>query len=583
MLNFIRVAAYTPKIRVADCDYNAAQIVAAVKRADCEDVRLLCMPELCVTGSTCGELFFRRDLIESAAKALAVIVRECAEYRVLAVVGLPIELNGKIFNVAAVFCCGRILGFVPKDNISGGNIFFQGEEIPFGKNLIFGNNTCPEFKLAIGDNSHATVVAYMDATEEIVGAAAARRAFAASESARLACAYIYANAGCGESTTDAVFSARNLICENGELLAEALPFGDGWAMTEIDIDAIAHERRRRNILSGASIGFSLTMTRNPSARKISPTPFIVDDDVISIQAHALAKRLEHTKTHAVLGISGGLDSTLALLATVRAYQLLSRENGEIIAVTMPCFGTTERTKSNAHKLCDALGVPCREIDITKTVQSHLRDISHDEASRDITYENAQARVRTLTLMDLANKHGGIVIGSGNLSELALGWTTFGGDHLSMYGVNAGVPKTLVRHVVSDCCEKSEPALKAVLQDILATPVSPELLPPANGEITQHTESIVGSYELIDFFIYHFMRHGRSAPQILELAAIAFENKFPYAEIKSRLQQFFTRFFAQQFKRNCLPDSPKICCVSLSPRGGWNMPSDIADVLGDFAP
>ncbi|MCL2224036.1 MAG: NAD(+) synthase [Defluviitaleaceae bacterium] len=628
---YIRVAAVTPKIRVADCEYNAGQIIEAIKKAADENVRLVCMPELCVTGYTCGDLFLQSTLLEIAKSALQKIVAETAECDVIAVVGLPMAHCGKLFNVAAVFCGGKVLGFVPKTFIPNYGEFyelryftpafkenhairFDDKNITFGRDIIFKCKDLPEFKLAVEicedlwvanppSTSHglanATIIANLSAGSELAGKAAERRVLIGAQSSRLLCGYVYAHAGQGESTTDMVFAAHNLIYERGKILAESPPFGDGWAVSEIDLNAIAYDRRRMNtFVSNAGEAengehykyklFSLNGKTHAEnlTRHITPTPFIPEnadeiparcEEILNIQAAGLAKRLEHIGAKAVLGVSGGLDSTLALLVSARAYEKIGLPKNEIIAVTMPCFGTTERTKSNAHKLCDALEIPIREIDITESVRLHLRDIGHPENQHDITYENAQARIRTLVLMNLANQTNAIVIGTGNLSELALGWATFNGDHMSMYGVNGGIPKTLVRHIVNHFAQTTQnSALKSVLSDILATPVSPELLPPTGGEISQQTEEILGSYQLHDFFLYHTIRHARTPSQVLALAQLAFSKTHPPDEIKKRLQQFYSRFTSQQFKRNCLPDSPKIGSISLSPRGDWRMPSDSAN-------
>jgi len=616
---FLRVAAATPKIIIANCDYNATQIISLINKAADENVRLLCMPELCITGYTCGDLFLQNELLSDAKKALQRIISETANCNVISVAGLPFEHQGKIFNTAAVFCGGKILGLVPKTYIPNYGEFnelrhftprlqesqyvsFYGKPTFIGTNFIFQCKEMPEFKFSveIGEDFRATdppgikhaaagamIIANPSASGEIVGSAAKRRSLATEQSEQLVCGYIQANAGHGESTTNMVFSGHNLICEQGEILAESTPFGDGRAVSEIDLNAIAHDRRRTNTFA-MNINnyecqiFSLNCKTETLTRKISPAPFIPEneisarcEEILNIQSAGLAKRLEHLNAKAVLGISGGLDSTLALLVSVRAYEKISRPKNEIIAVTMPCFGTTERTKSNAHKLCDALGIPIREIELTESVNLHLRDINHPQDQHDTTYENAQARIRTLVLMNLANQNDGIVIGSGNLSELALGWATFNGDHMSMYAVNAGVPKTLVRRIIIHWAETTgNVALKQVLQDILQTPISPELLPPTDGEISQQTEQILGSYELHDFFLYHKIRRGRTHEQILALAQHAFANKFPRDEIKNRLNEFQRRFITQQFKRNCLPDAPKIGSVSLSPRE-WHMPSDIS--------
>ncbi|MCL2357631.1 MAG: NAD(+) synthase [Defluviitaleaceae bacterium] len=582
-----RVAAATPTIRVADCSYNAARVIELIKKAEAENIRLICMSALCLTGSTCGDLFLQKALLDGAMNALCEIGLQTSDCKVIAVIGMPTLRRGEVFSAAAVLCEGRLLGMVTESGA------FEHNGLKFGVEL--GGVSCG------ADDVH--VVANPCAEPEIVGARARRCMKIATLSAKPPRVYVSANAGAGESTTDSVFAGHNLICQNGRILAESPPFGDAWVVAEIDPKAPGRGR-----------------VPAPPPREDSPFFYTNIDEIPEIQAHGLAKRLAHTGANAVLGISGGLDSTLALLVTVRAYEILARDKSEIIAVTMPCFGTTARTKSNAKKLCDALGVPIRKIDITKTTKAHLRDIAHPSDARDTTFENAQARVRTLVLMSLANQNNGLVVGSGNLSELALGFTTFGGDHLSMYGVNSGVPKTVVRKIVEHFAEKARrsaagnnkrgerypmcggkdadknsphvsstcagrekqspvsgcnPALAKVLADILATPISPELLPPQGGEIVQRTEDILGSYELHDFFLW-YMLNGRTPASIFALAKSVFEGKFTSEEISRRQKIFYSRFFSQQFKRNCLPDGPKVFSVSLSPRA-YNMPSDAVDM------
>ena len=560
-------------------------------------------------------------MLESARKALTVLAKESADDNVLAVVGLPLAHGGKLFNVAAVFCGGRILGFVPKTNIPNYSEFyelrhfmsalpdvceinFDGRNVPFGTKLIFRCGDLPEFSLAVEicedlwtpcppSTLHAmagaTVIANLSASDETIGKAAYRRMLVAGQSARLLCGYVYADAGNGESSTDMVFAGHNLICENGAILKESPLFGDGWAVSEIDLKALTHDRRRMNTFQSCAEGyvtipFSLDAKCESLSRFVDLAPFVPKDErvkaarceeILSMQASGLAKRLEHAACKTVvLGVSGGLDSSLALLVTARAFAKLGIPSSDIMAVTMPCFGTSEQTKNNAHHLCDALGVSCREIGIFDSVKLHLREIGYPDDKRDVVYENAQARIRTLVLMDLANQFGGLVVGTGDLSELALGWATYNGDHMSMYAVNAGVPKTLVRHVVkhvADICGNN--ALAAVLSDILDTPASPELLPPQKGEISQRTEDIVGPYELHDFFLYHVVRWGRRPATIFDLAHIAFSETYTADEILKWLKVFYRRFFAQQFKRSCMPDGPKIGSVTLSPRGDWRMPSD----------
>ncbi|MDR3230303.1 MAG: NAD(+) synthase [Synergistaceae bacterium] len=628
---YVRVAAATPAIRVADCLHNAERILALMERAEREQVRLLCLPELCLTGYTCGDLFLQETLLCEARKALSLLVAESSKFSLLVVAGLPLAHGGKLFNTAAVFDGGELLGFVPKSYIPNYGEFyelrhfspappdtrtvrFDGHDVPLGTRVLFQCEDEPDFRLAVEicedlwipappSSFHAmagaTVVANPSASDEVIGKAAYRRSLVAGQSARLVCAYLYADAGNGESSTDMVFAGHNLICENGGVLSESPPFGDGWAVTEIDLRSLEYDRRRMNTFPSDASGyaivpFALDMRlsldgESPSGarvlhRFVDPHPFVPKDveeknarceAILDMQAAGLAQRLEHVRAKtAVIGVSGGLDSCLALLVTARAFVRLDRPMSDIVAVTMPCFGTTARTKSNAWKLCERLGVDCREIDVTDSVRSHLRDIGAPEATRDVVYENAQARVRTLTLMDLANRSGGIVVGTGDLSELALGWATYNGDHMSMYGVNAGVPKTLVRHIVSHVAEIT-PALTEVLTDILATPVSPELLPPSGDEIGQHTEEIIGPYELHDFFLYHVVRRGQPPAKVFALATIAFGDAYSPDVILKWLKVFYRRFFAQQFKRSCLPDGPKIGSVSLSPRGDWRMPSDAA--------
>ncbi|MDR1730950.1 MAG: NAD(+) synthase [Synergistaceae bacterium] len=618
---YIRVAAATPAIRTADSAYNAERIFDLIRRAEGEKVGLLALPELCLTGYTCGDLFLQETLLREAEKNLLLLIEKSRNIACLVVAGLPLRQEGKLFNAAAVFGRGKLFGFVPKTHLPNYSEFYElrhftaapsetrpvrfgGEDVPFGTKLLFQCEYEPAFRLAVEicedlwtplppscfhAMAGATVIVNPSASDEVIGKAAYRKELAAIQSGRLVCAYLYADAGRGESSTDVVFSGHDFICENGGILAESPPFGEGWAVTEIDLQALEYDRRRMNTFSSDSAGYTVipfSIDLRPAGtaliRPIAPHPFVPEsvleknarcEAILDMQVAGLAQRLDHIRARtAVIGISGGLDSCLALLVTARAFLRLGRPVSEILAVTMPCFGTTRRTKSNALRLCEALGVECREIDVTESVRTHLRDIGVSEEVRDVVYENAQARVRTLTLMDLANREGGIVVGTGDLSELALGWTTYNGDHMSMYGVNAGVPKTLVRHIVGYVAEVT-PSLTEVLTDILATPVSPELLPPSGDDISQRTENIVGPYELHDFFLYHVVRRGSSPARIYALAAAAFEGRYSSGEILTWLREFFRRFFAQQFKRSCLPDGPKIGSVSLSPRGDWRMPSD----------
>ena len=619
---FIRACTLSPALRVADCVYNAEQTAEAMRRAADEDVQLAVFPELGLTGYTCGDLFLQQALQTAAERALASLLSVSAELDLLTLVGLPARIEGKLYNCAAVLFRGRLLGLVPKTYIPNYGEFYErrhftpapcgvravhfaGQDTLFGAKLLFRCKDMPEFVLAAEicedlwsplppSTSHAlagaTVIVNLSASDEVAGKADYRRALVSQQSARLLCAYLYASAGHGESTTDMVFAAHDLICEDGALLAEGKPFGAGYACTELDLGRMLSERCRNTSFttdaSGyTSVEFDLPPHRLKLTRYFSPTPFVPADDgarsercelILEMQADGLSKRLEHAHAKtAVIGISGGLDSSLALLAAVRAMQRLGRPASDILAVTMPCFGTTHRTRSNAELLCEELGVTFREIPIANTVRSHFADIGQREDVLDVTFENGQARVRTLELMDLANRTGGLVVGTGDLSELALGWATYNGDHMSMYGVNAGIPKTLVRHIVRYAADSAEsPRLRSVLLDILDTPVSPELLPAKeNDEIAQQTESLVGPYELHDFYLYYVLRCGFSPAKIYRLAQQAMGERYTNDVLLHWLRNFYRRFFQQQFKRSCLPDGPKVGTVTLSPRGDWRMPSD----------
>lgn len=624
---FLRAATASPALRVADCAYNTEQIIATMRQSAADGVQLLCLPELCLTGYTCSDLFLQETLRKGAEKGLAEIVEASKGLNLVVLVGLPVEQGGKLYNCAAVLCEGEILGVVPKSHLPNYGEFYEkrhfnpgpqdaepielaGQETLFGTNLLFSCHEMPAFVLGVEvcedlwaplpPSTHhalagATVVANLSASDETVGKAAYRRDLVCGQSARLLCAYLYADAGHGESTTDMTFAAHDLIAENGALLAEALPFRDGSAVTELDLGRMVQERLRNTTfvpqpLGYTTVEFSLTPQPVTLTRPFSPTPFVPQDAadrrsrcelILRIQAEGLAKRMEHTHAKcAVLGISGGLDSSLALLVAVRACEILGRSPRDIVAITMPCFGTTKRTRSNAEVLCEALGVSFTEIDITNTVQSHFADIGQNADTFDVTFENCQARVRTLELMDYANRTGGFVIGTGDLSELALGWATYNGDHMSMYGVNAGVPKTLVRHIVRTVADNcGDNRLSAVLMDILDTPVSPELLPAAeDGTISQQTEQLVGPYELHDFYLYYVLRFGFGPAKIYRLALAAFAGRYTPETLLGWLKNFYKRFFAQQFKRSCLPDGPKVGSVTLSPRGDWRMPSDACNTL-----
>lgn len=624
---FIRAAAVSPSLRVADCAYNAEQIVEAMQAFSAENVHLLCLPEFSLTGYTCSDLFLQEPLLRGAEKALVTILQASKGLNLVTLVGLPVRHNGKLYNCAAVVCSGELLGLVPKTCLPNYGEFYEkrhfqpgmeeaevieyaGQGTLIGTHLLFACKQMPSFVLGVEicedlwapvppSCSHAlagaTVIANLSASDETIGKAAYRRELVSGQSARLLCGYLYADAGHGESTTDMTFAGHNLIAENGTVLAETAPFAAEEALTELDLGRMVQERQRNTTFVPQTEGyttveFEMMPCQFSLTREVSPTPFVPLDAtrraercelILRIQAEGLAKRMEHTHARcAVVGISGGLDSCLALLVAVRACKVLERDPKEIVALTMPCFGTTKRTRSNAEILCEALGVTFDEINITNTVNSHFADIGQDPNTYDVTFENCQARVRTLELMDYANKYGGFVIGTGDLSELALGWATYNGDHMSMYGVNAGVPKTLVRHIVqyvADTC--GDDTLRSVLLDILDTPVSPELLPTAeDGTIAQQTEKLVGPYELHDFYLYYVLRFGFGPAKIYHLARTAFDGKYDPEVLLHWLQNFYRRFFAQQFKRSCLPDGPKVGSVTLSPRGDWRMPSDACNTL-----
>ena len=620
---FIKVAAGIPKCTVADVTANTKEIKNLISKADKQKINLLCLPELCITGYTCGDLFFSEALLTAAKNAL----KEIAEYTVnkypVIIVGAPLIYSSKLFNCAAVLSNGKILGIVPKTYMPNYSEFYEqrqfssgifvgkdaildifGMTAPFGTELIFAHNEMPEYtfsaeicedlwaaaspseKLCRGG---AHIIVNPSASNEVIGKAEYRASLVSLTSARLLCGYIYSSSGSGESTQDLVYSGHCLICENGTALAESAPFEEKeLTVTEIDLKKLAGERHKNTSfepLTGLkTVTFEQKQITTEITRNIAKNPFVPTDRgdinnraeaILRIQSYGLKKRLEHTRSKtAVIGISGGLDSTLALLVAVRAMKLLNRPLSDIVAVTMPCFGTTNRTRSNSEKLCNLLGVSFKEVNITKAVNQHFSDIGQSPDCLDVTYENSQARERTQVLMDIANKSGGMVIGTGDLSELALGWATYNGDHMSMYAVNSSVPKTLVRYIIRHEAENAKPELKEVLLDILDTPVSPELLPAdEKGEIAQKTEDLVGPYELHDFFLYHILRNGESPKKIYRLALIAFCGDYDKETIKHWLTVFIRRFFSQQFKRSCLPDGPKVGSVTLSPRGDWRMPSD----------
>ena len=616
---FVKVAAVTTDIKVADVAYNTEQIL---KKLDEVEAKVIAFPELCITGYTCSDLFLQDVLLRDAKKALLQIAEATKEKDALVFVGAPITVDGELYNVAAALNHGKILGFTTKTFLPNYGEFyemrqfrrgpktaryidFEGEQIPFGPQLLFVADEMEQLVVSAeicedvwspvppsiqAAREGATVIVNCSASDETIGKASYRESLIEGQSARLICGYIYANAGEGESTTDLVFGGHNIIAENGATLAESKRFVNEVICTELDLNRILSERRKnttfltdeeRNLLR---IPFHVDMEETTLTRTFPSRPFVPSvmaerakrcEEILTIQAMGLKKRLAHAwAKSAVVGISGGLDSTLALLVTAKAFDALGLDRKGIIAVTMPCFGTTDRTYQNACKMSLKLGATLREVPIADAVMQHFHDIGHDPEDHSVTYENSQARERTQVLMDVANQTGGIVIGTGDMSELALGWATYNGDHMSMYGVNASVPKTLVRHLVhyyADTCE--DEVLKEVLYDVLDTPVSPELLPPKDGKIAQKTEDLVGPYELHDFFLYYLLRFGYEPAKIYRVAQYAFAGEYDDDTIYKWLTTFCKRFFTQQFKRSCLPDGPKVGTVALSPRGDWRMPSD----------
>ena len=627
---FFRAAAVTPEIRVADPVFNAERICERIEEGERLGVGLMVFPELCVTGYTCGDLFFQAPLIKAAREQLSKIAAYTREKSMLVFVGLPWEHGGKLYNAAAAICSGQVLGIVPKTHLPNYSEFYEarhfapgtdelilteweGMQVPMCTDLLF---QCREIReLVVGAEicedvwapcppsirhalAGATVIVNCSASDETVGKDSYRNALISGQSARLMCGYVYANAGEGESTQDLVFGGHNIIAENGTMLAVSKRFSPESIYGDLDLERLESERRRTNTYPARQedghlvIKFSLDSARMEACQQkklfrfMDSRPFVPGDvkersrrceEIFTIQAMGLKKRLQHTGcTHAVLGISGGLDSTLALLVTARAFDMLGIAREQIHAVTMPCFGTTDRTYQNACRMAGKMGASLSEVDIKRSVLQHFADIGHDPDDRNVTYENAQARERTQVLMDIANQVSGLVVGTGDMSELALGWATYNGDHMSMYGVNASVPKTLVRHLVRYCADTcGEETLKAVLLDVLDTPVSPELLPPQDGAISQKTEDLVGPYELHDFFLYHMLRFGYMPSKIYRMAVRAFAGEYEGETIRKWLEVFYRRFFAQQFKRSCLPDGPKVGSVAVSPRGDLRMPSDAA--------
>lgn len=620
---FFKLGVATPELKVADCSFNTDRIIEKVKAAANEGAVVLAFPELSVTGYTCGDLLFRHTLLNSAEESLVRLMNETSDLDILIFVGLPVSLDAKLYNCAAAVYHGKLLGLIPKTNIPNYGehyelryfapapdatyeVCYAGQRCMFGTKQIFVNGEMPKLKIAaeicedvwcqlpvsVGHiKAGANVIINLSASAETVTKPDYRRNMITSYSGREICVYLYSDAGSDESTTDLVFSGHSMIVENGTVLAENKPFGeDKLIFADVDIDKINYSRSILNDFicaydpSYRYTEFSLPVKETKLTRRFDRHPFIPSDKeklnencefILNMQSTALAKRIKHICAEkAVIGVSGGLDSTLALIVSVLAMKKLGRSASDVKAITMPCFGTGKRTRTNAEILCERLGVEFECVDISATVRSHFNDIGHDEKTYDVAFENAQARERTQVLMDIANSEKGIVVGTGDLSETALGWSTFNGDHMSMYGVNSGIPKTLIRHIVRYCAEASnDEEYRNVLLDILDTPVSPELVPSANKELTQKTEEILGDYDLHDFFLYYFIRAGYTPEKLYRIACMAFDGVFSPDYILKTLKTFIGRFFSQQFKRSCCPDGVKIGTVGLSPRGDWRMPSD----------
>ncbi len=623
---FVKVAAASPELRVADPKFNAKKIIEIIGEHAENGTELLVFPELCISGYTCGDLFLRQTLLDGCLDALKAIARATAGKKMLVFVGLPLSHGGKLYNCAAALADGKILEFVPKTYLPNYNEFYEAryfspapEERPVLILEATFNGEIPymDRELLIRDKNHpgvtvgceicedlwapespsvslcrrgATIIVNLSASNETVGKREYRKTLLAAQSGKNLCAYIYADAGTGESTSDMVFAGNNLIYENGACLAEALPFSGGTAVAEVDVGFLVSERRKQTTFSHgegdripAEKWADFVGEGDLTVRKVPQLPFVPQGKelerrcglILSMQSSALAKRLAHTRAEsAVIGISGGLDSALALLVACRAFDLLGKDREHVVAVTMPGFGTSVKTRNNAMSLMQAAGVTVRSVSIGGTVNRHFRDIDHDPEDRNVTYENAQARYRTMVLMDIANETQGLVVGTGDLSELALGWCTYNGDHMSMYAVNSSIPKTLVRSLVAYEAKRLGGRMEVVLKSILSTEISPELLPPdEKGNIAQKTEDLVGPYELHDFYLWHFLRRGDSPAKTLYLAEYAFRDKYDRSELRKWLKNFYRRFFAQQFKRNCVPDGVKVGSVSLSPRADWRMPSD----------
>ena len=630
---FVKVCCATPKIKVADVDHNVNEIIKLMYDASENGAKVIVFPELCITGYTCQDLFLQGKLLDKALEGLDRIIDATNGIDALVFVGTPLEVDGKLYNTAAAIFAGHILAFIPKKNLPNYAEYYEarhfypgfsdpvcigykGQDVVIGQNVIFTTpadkglqiacEICEDLWVADTPSTRhamngANLIVNLSAGNEIIGKAEYRRMLVKATSARLVCGYVYCDAGDGESTQDLVFPGHNLIAENGTLLSESKCFKANTIYADIDVERLRTERRRITTFNVndpsqvidnnnyAKITFDIEQKETRLDRQFYRFPFVPADDkernercehILSIQSEGLKKRLLHTGAKkAVIGLSGGLDSTLALLVMAKAFDLCGLDRSGIIAVTMPCFGTTDRTYNNALTLAKTLNTTLREINIEKAVRVHFEDIGHDENDLSVTYENCQARERTQVLMDIANKEGGLVIGTGDMSELALGWATYNGDHMSMYGVNAGVPKTLVRHLVkyyADTCKNN--ALSEALLDVLNTPVSPELLPPKDGDISQKTEDLVGPYELHDFFLYYMLRCGFAPSKVYRVAKQAFEGVYDEETILKWLKTFYRRFFTQQFKRSCLPDGPKVGAVALSPRGDLRMPSDAVSKL-----
>ncbi len=624
---FVRVGAIVPKLKVADTEFNCNEIIKQIEIASNNKIQIAVFPELCITGYTCQDLFEQDILLEEAEKSLDKILEYTNNLDIICIIGMPIKAENQLFNTAVVIQKGRILGIVPKTFIPNYSEFYEkrwftssknannkeieilGQKVPFGIDLLFkdkaNNEICfgieicedvwavepPSNKLSL---LGANIIFNLSASNEVIGKKEYRKELVKMQSAKTISGYVYCSSGVNESTSDVVFSGESMIFENGSCLAnnQRFDFESNMIFTEIDTKRLANDRRKNTSFMGnpvdleyREIEINIPDNIESLTREYSKTPFVPEDkkkiseiceEILNIQSYGLAKRLLHTNINkTVIGISGGLDSTLAFLVIIKAYEILNLPKENIIAITMPGFGTTSRTHNNSMKLINEYGATFREINITKSSLQHFEDIGHDKNIKDVTYENAQARERTKILMDVANKENGLVIGTGDLSELALGWCTYNGDHMSMYAVNASIPKTLVKYIIKWVAENSKEECKNIINDILDTPISPELLPPdEKGNIEQKTEEQVGPYILHDFFLYHFLRYGAEPKKIYILACKTFKQDFKEEEIKYWLQVFIKRFFTQQFKRNCMPDGPKVGTVSLSPRGDLRMPSDV---------